>query len=205
LYENVWKKNRPVVAASDLVGQRAGLIFGTADNYVERPAIDRVRPTIGIPRALLTHSLYPLYSTFFSSLGSDVILSGLDPRGELKSYFDYCFPAQTAHGAILDLAKRGVDLVFLPHVKRMPQHCVCRDSYLCPITQASPYFLASAFSDVHFLSPVLDFTRGYERGPDLEEMVARELGIGHEKIQQAWEAAKRAQMSVERAMQEMGQ
>ncbi len=205
LYENVWKRNTRVIAAPDLVGQRAELIFGTADNHDERPTIDRGRPTIGIPRALLTHSLYPLYSTFFSSLGSDVILSGLDPHGELKSYSGFCFPAQTAHGAILDLAKRGVDLVFLPHVKRMPQHCGCRDSYLCPITQASPYFLAAAFSDVRFLSPVLDFTRGYECGPDLKEMVVREFGIGLEKIQQAWEAAKSAQVSVERAMQELGQ
>ena len=134
-----------------------------------------------------------------------MVLSGLDPHGELKSYSGFCFPAQTAHGAILDLAKRGVDLVFLPHVKRMPQHCGCRDSYLCPITQASPYFLAAAFSDVRFLSPVLDFTRGYECGPDLKEMVVREFGIGLEKIQQAWEAAKSAQVSVERAMQELGQ
>ena len=205
LYENVWKRNTRVIAAPDLVGQRAELIFGTADNHDERPTIDRGRPTIGIPRALLTHSLYPLYSTFFSSLGSDVILSGLDPHGELKSYSGFCFPAQTAHGAILDLAKRGVDLVFLPHVKRMPQHCGCRDSYLCPIAQASPYFLAAAFSDVRFFSPVLDFTRGYECGPDLKEMVVREFGIGLEKIQQAWEAAKSAQVSVERAMQELGQ
>ncbi|HYA87398.1 MAG TPA: acyl-CoA dehydratase activase [Nitrospirota bacterium] len=205
LYEHVWKRNTHVVAAPDLVGQRAELIFGKTDDDGEGPANDRGRPTIGIPRALLTHSLYPLYSIFFSSLGSDVVLSGLDPHGELKSNSGFCFPAQTAHGAILDLAKRGVDLVFLPHVKRMPQHRSCRDSYLCPITQASPYFLAAAFPDVRFLSPVLDFTCGYEYAPDLEVMIAREFGIGCEKVQQAWEAAKIAQMSAERALLELGQ
>jgi predicted CoA-substrate-specific enzyme activase len=205
LYENVWKKNALVVAAPDMVGQRAELIFGMADSQVEGPVIDRGQPSVGIPRALLTHSLYPLYSTFFSSLGLDVVLSGLDPRGELKSYSGFCFPAQTAHGAILELAKRGVDLVFLPHVKRMPRPGLCRDSYLCPITQASPFFLAAAFSDIRFLSPVLDFTPGYECGPELEEMVAREFGIGRERVQQAWEAAKSAQMDAERAMRELGQ
>jgi predicted CoA-substrate-specific enzyme activase len=205
LYENVWKRNARVVAAPDLVGQRAELIFGMADNHGEGPTMDRGPSRVGIPRALLTHSLYPLYSTFFSSLGLDVVLSGLDPHGELKSYSGFCFPAQTAHGAILDLAKRGVDLVFLPHVKRMPQHGLCRDSFLCPITQASPFFLAAAFSDVRFLSPVLDFTRGYECGPELEEMVAREFGIGREKVRQAWEAAESAQVKAERAMQELGQ
>ncbi len=58
---------------------------------------------------------------------------------------------------------RDIDLVFLPHVTRMPQPNPCRDSYLCPITQAGPYFLAKAFPDVRFLSPSLDFTNGYER------------------------------------------
>ncbi len=205
LYENIWKRNARVVAAPDLVGQRAEMIFGTTDDQVEGLAMDRGQPAIGIPRALLTHSLYPLYSTFFLSLGLDVVLSGLDPRGELKSYSGFCFPAQTAHGAILDLVKRGVNLVFMPHVKRMPRPGQCRDSFLCPITQASPFFLGAAFSDVRFLSPVLDFSRGYECGPNLEEIVAREFGIGRERVHRAWEAARGAQMGVERAMRELGQ
>ena len=205
LYENVWKKNARVVAAPDLVGQRAEFIFGTNDTSADGSTIDRGRPHIGIPRALLTHSLYPLYSTFFSSLGLDVVLSGLDPHGELKSYTGFCFPAQTAHGAVMDLVKRGVDLVFQPHVKRMPQPGLCNDSYLCPITQATPFFLAATFSDVRFLSPFLDFTRGYECGPDLEAMVAREFGVGRETVRQAWETAQNAQIRTERAMQELGQ
>jgi predicted CoA-substrate-specific enzyme activase len=205
LYENVWKRNARIVAAPDLIGQRAEIIFGPASEKGEGPETDRVRRRIGIPRALLTYSLYPLYKAFFSSLGLEVVLSGLDPHGELKSYSGFCFPAQTAHGAILDLAKRGVTLAFLPHVKRMPRQSPCRDSYLCPITQASPFFLATAFPDIRFLAPVLDFTRGYEYGPDIEEMIAREFGIGREKFQQAWEAAKSAQMRAERAMQELGQ
>ncbi len=205
LYENVWKRNARVVDAPDLVGQRAEMIFGPADDHGEGPAMDRVRLSIGIPRALLTHSLFPLYSTFFSSLGLEVVLSGLDPRGELKSSSGFCFPAQTAHGAIMDLAARGVDMVFTPHVKRMTQPGLCRDSHLCPITQASPFFLAAAFPDIRFLSPVLDFSRGYECGPELDAMVEREFGIGRERVRRAWEAAKSAQIGAEGAMRELGQ
>jgi predicted CoA-substrate-specific enzyme activase len=205
LYENVWKRNARGVAAPDLIGQRTELIFGTADIREEGQELSSGRPAIGIPRALLTHSLYPLYSAFFKGLGLNVVLSGLDPKGELKSYSGFCFPAQTAHGAIMNLARRGVKLVFMPHVKRMPKPGVYRDSHLCPITQASPFFLAAAFRDVRFLSPALDFSLGYECGPELEEMVAREFGIGREKVQRAWEAAKSAQMGAERAMQELGQ
>jgi predicted CoA-substrate-specific enzyme activase len=163
------------------------------------------QPSIGIPRALTTHSLFPLYSTFFSGLGLEVVLSNVDPRGELKSYSGFCFPAQIAHGALLDLAERGVGLVFLPHIVRMPQDNPCRDSYLCPVTQAGPYFLAKAFPDIRFLSPLLDFTRGYEASSALEEMAVRELGKPRALAERAWAAAVRAQREVERALGEMGQ
>jgi predicted CoA-substrate-specific enzyme activase len=170
-----------------------------------QPSIPNPQPAIGIPRALTTHSLFPLYSTFFAGLGLDVVLSNVDPRGELKSYSGFCFPAQIAHGAILDLAERGVGLVFLPHIVRMPQDNPCRDSYLCPVTQAGPYFLAKAFPDLRFLSPLLDFTRGYEASSALVETVVRELGKPRGLAEQAWAAAVRAQTDVERALCEMGQ
>ena len=205
LYEKVWKRNANVVASPDLVGQRAEMIFGK-QNHEERTApTNSSTLRIGIPRALLTHSLYPLYATFLSGLGMDVVLSGLDPRGELKSYSGFCFPAQTAHGAVLDLVKQGVNLVFLPHVKYMPKPDACRDSHLCPITQASPYFLGAAFPEMRFLSPVLDLTRGYECGPELIELFAQEFGFRREQVQQAWEAGRNAQLNAESAMQELGQ
>jgi predicted CoA-substrate-specific enzyme activase len=205
LYENVWKRNVQVAAAPDLVGQRADLIFGMRTAQGEKPARERHQPRIGVPKALLTHSLYPLYRTFLSGLGMDVVLSGLDPRGELKSYSGFCFPAQTAHGAILDLARQGVDLVFLPLVKRMPKPGPCRDSHLCPITQASPFFLAAAFPHIRFLSPALDFSNGYECGQELPELFAQEFGISREWLDRAWEEAKSAQRTAELAMRELGQ
>ena len=170
-----------------------------------QPSILNPQPSIGIPRALTTHSLFPLYSTFFAGLGLEVVLSNVDPRGELKSYSGFCFPAQIAHGALLDLAERGVGLVFLPHIVRMPQDNPCRDSYLCPVTQAGPYFLAKAFPDLRFLSPLLDFTRGYEASSALVEMAVRELGKPRDLAEQAWAAAVRAQTEVERALGELGQ
>jgi predicted CoA-substrate-specific enzyme activase len=168
------------------------------------PSPTAPRPLLGIPRALTTHSLFPLYSTFFSSLSLEVVLSKVDPRGELKSYSGFCFPAQIAHGALLDLAERGLGLVFLPHIVRMPQENACRDSYLCPVTQAGPYFLAKAFPGLRFLSPVLDFTRGYEASSALVEMAIRELGTPREPAELAWATAVRAQTETERALGELG-
>jgi predicted nucleotide-binding protein (sugar kinase/HSP70/actin superfamily) len=93
----------------------------------------------------------------------EVVLSDIDPRGDLKSNAGFCFPAQIAHGAVLDLVQRGVELIFLPHVMRMPRHAAGKESYLCPITQASPYFLAKAYPQIHLLAPLLDFAVGTTR------------------------------------------
>ena len=159
---------------------------------------------LGIPLALTTHSLFPLYSTFFSVLGMEVVLSGVDSRGELKSHSGFCLPAQIAHGAVMDLAQHGVNLVFLPQVARMTQHESCKDSYLCPITQAGPYFLAKAFPDTQFLSPVLDFTNGYADNSAMTEMAVRELGVSRELASEAWAVAVGAQTEAECALIEMG-
>jgi predicted CoA-substrate-specific enzyme activase len=199
LYENVWKRKSRTAAAPDLVEQRTELLFGgSTDNGAARG------PRIGIPRALTTHSLHPLYAAFFSGLGMEVVLSDVDPRGDLKSNSGFCFPAQIAHGAVLDLAQRGVGLVFLPHVMRMPQAKDCRDSYLCPITQAGPYFLAKAFPEIRFLSPLLDFTDGYGATSALVEMAVRDLGLPRLLADQAWTAAVRAQTEAQSAMQQLG-
>ncbi len=159
---------------------------------------------IGIPRALTTHSLYPLYSTFFSVLGMEVVLSAVDPRGDLRSHSGFCLPAQIAHGAVLDLAQKQVNLVFLPQVARMAQQGSGKDSYLCPITQAGPYFLAKAFPGTRFLSPVLDFTNLLAASAAMTEMAVRELGVSRELANEAWTAAAGEQTRAECALVEMG-
>jgi predicted CoA-substrate-specific enzyme activase len=159
---------------------------------------------VGIPRALTTHSLFPLYSTFFSEIGMQVVLSDVDPRGDLTSHSGFCFPAQIAHGAVLDLVKKGIGLIFIPHVVRMPHPNQCRDSYLCPITQAGPYFLAKAFPNSRLLSPVLEFIDGYETCSALVDMAVGELGVRRESAVSAWAAAIQAQTDAERTLRDFG-
>jgi len=60
LYENVWKRKARTATAADLVEQRTELLFGGADDSPNGRG-----PRIGITRALTTHSLHPLYATFF--------------------------------------------------------------------------------------------------------------------------------------------
>jgi predicted CoA-substrate-specific enzyme activase len=200
LYENLWKRKSRTVAAPDLVEQRTSVLFGRALGV---PANASRR--VGLPKALLTHSLHPLFSTFFTSLGFETVLSGVDPQGELKSNAGFCFPVQIAHGAVLDLARGGVNLIFLPQVIRMPQVKACRDCYLCPITQASPSFMSKAFPELHFLCPLLDFSKGYGACSALVEMAVHELGTAGELAARAWTAAVRAQEEAEGTLLKLGE
>ena len=200
LYENVWKRKARKGSAADLVERRSSILFAEPEGKEAGG-----RRKIGIPRALTTHSLYPLYATFFSRLGIDAVLSQVEPGGELKAHSAFCFPAQIAHGAVLDLVKKGIDRVFLPHVTRMPNPAGGKDSYLCPITQAGPYVLAKAFPDVRFLSPQLDFSEGYRSSKGLVDMATRELNVPGTRAQEAFQAAVTAQERVERSLREMGE
>ena len=199
LYENVWKRKTRTAAAPDLVEQRSKLLFDLPKG--NSPGNGK---QIGIPKALTTHSLYPLYATFFAGLGMEVVLSEVDPRGELKSNAGFCFPAQIAHGAVLNLVQRGVELIFLPHVMRMPQREAWKESYLCPITQASPYFLAKAYPQIHLLSPLLDFSEGYAACSALVEIAVNELGKTRESAERQWSAAVRAQTDAEGKLEQLG-
>ena len=205
LYENVWKRKARTAAAPDLVGAAGrDLLFGRARRH-GRP--QRWQARIGIPRGAddtlaLSRSTRPSSR----SLGMEVVLSGVDPRGELKSYSGFCFPAQIAHGAVLDLVRQGVNLVFLPHVMRMPQPDPCRDSYLCPITQASPYFLAKAFPERPLPLAAAGFHRRLRGQPGAGgDGGARSWEVRREQAEQAWAAAVRAQTEAERAHAGPGQ
>ena len=134
----------------------------------------------------------------------EVVLSGMDPGGDLKAYSGFCFPMQIAHRAVLDLVRHGTQLAFMPRLVRMPQVNPCRDSDLCPISQAAPDVLAKAFPEIRFLSPLLDFANGYETSSAMVETAVRELGTRREVAEQAWRSAVRAQTAVDRALRDLG-
>ena len=88
---------------------------------------------------------------------------------------------------LADLVKKDVGLIFIPHVVRMPHPNQCKDSYLCPITQAEPYFLAKAFPDRRLLSPVLEFINGYQTCTALVDMAVSDLGVSRDSATDAWD------------------
>lgn len=200
-FESARRRSDSPAQPTDLVEMRNRLIF---DSPAPSPVGPGKRGRIGIPRALTSHSLYPLYSTFFSRLGMEVVLSGVDGAGPLKAASGFCFPMQIAHGAVLNLLKTGTNVVFLPQVARMENPQGSRDSYLCPVAQASPYVIAKAFPEATILSAVLDFSHGYEPCGGMVQLAQSQLGIDGQEAKEAYRDAVRVQVQVEQAMHRLG-
>ena len=201
-YEHQWKGSEKIDEKEDLVAKRNELLYESLKE--SKTKVSKRKEIIGIPRALLTHSLYPLFSTFFEELGFEVVLSEIDEDRELMTNAPFCYPVQILHGAVLDLVKRDIPRIFLPHVVSLEKGEKWLDSTFCPITQASPYYTAAAFRDANFLSPVLNYTKGYEKDKHLIRMAVEDLNQTKGKAKQAYEKAVKAQKKIEAQFLEWG-
>ena len=140
-------------------------------------------PTVGISRSFLTNILYPLYSHFFGALGFRVVLSdGVDPEGIRRTAAEFCYPAELAHGMMMNLVKKQPDFIFLPQVNEMyvpdlPQRYPGHQS-TCVTVLAEPYYLRSAFKDLRsrLLVPALNFSAGWQSMRKQFVDLARQLG-----------------------------
>ncbi|RLI71269.1 MAG: hypothetical protein DRP02_05270 [Candidatus Gerdarchaeota archaeon] len=203
-YEHQWRHMK-VEEKPDYVHQRNQLILESGDE-TQTETQKKSKGKIGIPRALLVHSLFPLYSTFFKELGYEVVLSKIDKERELMTNAAFCFPIQILHGAVLDLIKKkDITRIFLPHVHNLPKGDKWLDATFCPITQASPYFISTAFKNVDFLKPVLDYSEGYENSDALITMAVEELNETRLQANEAYQKAVEKQLAVENQLQQMGE
>jgi predicted nucleotide-binding protein (sugar kinase/HSP70/actin superfamily) len=131
---------------------------------------------VGLPRALLTYDELPLWQTFLSELGAEVIVSPETNRAVLgdglrRSVDESCLPVKAFVGHLLALGTT-VDYLFVPRLVNRG-----RQSYYCPKLAGLPD-IARSFSDE--TAPVLEVTIDLHRNPRALpaslERVARQLG-----------------------------
>lgn len=206
-FENQWKSNEEIGTVEDFVERRNKIMFSVADQIATE---DKGSLTIGIPRALTTHFLLPLYYTFLKKLGFNVVISDIDTEGDLFSNAPFCFPVQIAHGAVLSLVnmrteeKNRVDYVFSPQIQRMPYSKAVRNSYLCPITQASPFILQKAFSNIEFISPSVNFLKGYEKCATMIDIIIDKFDFQKDFVKEAYQVAVSEQLRIEKELRILG-
>ena len=211
-YTNMRKQVKDV-PVFDYVEKRQKLLFEeyAAPELLEtnsrKDAIRNI--TVGIPRALSVHTLYPLYSWFFYELGIKTFLSDeVSTKGLAKVESAYCFPAEIAHGAVQDCLDKGADFVLLPHFRDMPSYEKTVHANFCPITQALPYYIEKSFPDVDkkkWLPLVVSFKFGEEKALELFQELSGKLGIEPGKIKAAFEKALSKQKEYFAAASKLGQ
>ena len=174
------------------------------------------RPTVAINRSFLVNTYYPLYSTFFSELGFDLILpdhpaqEGIDRRNA-----PFCYPAELAHGFFHTLitADTTPDYLFLPHFKGVPIQDGSSSAQLCPLVQGESFYLKTTFREQ------LEVLTNKERKssprcsilpPDWAASkkplmkVSREMGINRRMTRQAFNKAVAHQRDCQAEMKAIG-
>ena len=104
---------------------------------------DAPRGKIGIPRVLNMYENYPLWHTFLTELGFEVVLSDHSNRSlyelgiESMPSESVCYPAKLVHGHIINLIQKGIKTIFYPCIMYEQKEFSNQDnSYNCPIVQS---------------------------------------------------------------------
>ncbi|OQX29338.1 MAG: hypothetical protein B0D92_04260 [Spirochaeta sp. LUC14_002_19_P3] len=188
----------------DYIARRQKLLF-------ERHSRCDSGKTIGLPKTLYTHVLFPLYYHFFTGLGYEVMLSDtVDPEGIKKTSSSFCFPVEIAHGMFENLVKKNPDFIFLPHVTRLyrPNTGSIREgnNCTCVLAQSEPYYIKSAFhkSIPKIISPVLDFYHGWESMKEEFIKIAQQLGCDKQTAETAYADGVQKQYDFYTAKKQLG-
>ncbi|SCY75868.1 CoA-substrate-specific enzyme activase, putative [Alkaliphilus peptidifermentans DSM 18978] len=138
------------------------------EGYEEK--LDNTKKTIGIPRVLFLHKLFPLFNTFFRELGFNVILSDNSSYKtvELSQEFsmeETCYPIKLINGHVAQLIDMKVDYIFLPSLYTMSHPIsTTRQNYGCVYMQCFPKLINKTMEldsrGIELLSPELSFEFG---------------------------------------------
>ncbi|MTI84115.1 MAG: hypothetical protein FH756_09435 [Firmicutes bacterium] len=106
-----------------------------------------MKPTVGIPRALLYYEFFPLWNVFLKSLGVSTCVSPCTNKrilanGLKNSVDEACLPIKLAMGHVIELCGK-VDYIFLPRIVS-----VAPREYICPKFLGFPDMVRNAVPNV---------------------------------------------------------
>lgn len=174
-------------------------------------------PRIGLPRALVTYSTYPLWRRLFARLGYRLVLSPVTTPeiAALSSDWvgaDYCHPVKLAHGHLRHLLEvEKVERVFAPYmIHAGKQNEKTTEAYFCPYNIALPAMLGSAIhlnglDEERLLRATLDLRWNDATAAErLFGDLGRALKVTKAQMTQAWREARETQHAFEAAIREEG-
>jgi activator of 2-hydroxyglutaryl-CoA dehydratase/predicted nucleotide-binding protein (sugar kinase/HSP70/actin superfamily) len=181
---------KPVIP--DLVALRHELL--AADDPGDPPD---AQTTIGIPLAMYTWDLLPLWRRFFRDCGFKVRVSAETSHNTVRAGLDAvvaepCHPIIVAHGHVAELIAAGVEYVWIPNLISMDARLGTLESYLCPWGQTLPFVIRQApqfqAARQRILCPTISFQDGLPAVQKVMTRVARGLGVRASIAERAFKA-----------------
>lgn len=207
---------RRAVSREEVAANRA-FFRKSAALYLEGydPTIDPGKKTVGIPRCLMLHKLFPLANAFFRQLGYNVVLTDASTEDTVRlaqqeAQGEVCYPVKLVYGHMEQLARRGVDYIFKPsmhtirHVRSKVAH-----NYACPYMQVAPRMVARALRleerGVTLVSPLMNMDFGQEALAEALLGVGAQLGHTPEESARAMMAGGFAVQEFTRKTEALGE
>lgn len=171
----------------DLFRERERLLTRAPKTKIKRNGVK-----IGIPRLFsVYYDFFPLWQTFFTELGYQVITSEITnkrllAKGSDGILSDTCLPAEILTGHIRNLLEKGVDYIFLPSIIDMPNGRGDKKTYLCPLVQAAPYMarVTTELGKKLLTVPIYFHKKRYNLEGAMME-IGRSLGLNPKSVRRA--------------------
>lgn len=132
--------------------------------------LEAAKLTVGIPRVLFMHRLFPLFNVFFNQLGFNVILSEETNKetialSQIYATDETCYPVKLVTGHVAALIDKGIDYLFLPSMYAMKNPVSkTKESYACVYIQALPKIITQVMplesKGIKLLSPAFSLNFG---------------------------------------------
>lgn len=169
--------------------------------------------TIGIPLAMYTMDLLPLWRRFFRACGWSVVVSTGTNRKTIRQGTDTvvaepCFPILVAHGHVAELVERNVDYIWIPNILSTETRFLDNESHVCPWGQTLPFVIRAApafrpYAD-RILCPTFRLRESIGQVRPVLVEVAKQLGIPSRRAHAAVDAGLAALRRFRTAYQEAG-
>ncbi|MBQ8851818.1 MAG: activase, partial [Oscillibacter sp.] len=171
---------------------------------------------IGLPRVLSYWETMPFWTTFWRALGFPIRLSAPSTRKMYESGLSavtsdtVCFPAKLVHGHLRDLARQGVDRIFMPSVTVVPSENTEKTSQsMCAVVKGYPIVVRNSDNpekhlDIPFDAPLFHWYKDEDRNRQLTAYMQGTFGIERDHVLSAIAMGDAAQETFHKAMKEAG-
>ncbi len=161
--------------------------------------------TIGFPRVLAFWDNAPFWKTLFTSLGFKVRFSRLSNREMYEDGLSavasdtVCFPAKLVHGHIRDLAKMGVDRIFMPEVTTVEsENTESTSQSMCAVVKGYPMVIRNSDNPeerfgIPYDDPLFHWYTQKDKEKQLSQWMREKFGISQRDTLKAIEQADAAQ------------